>query len=90
MQPVGQLGGQVCAEMGAHHPRGDGQRDLGAGQPSAGGDHAQKQEGDEELSRMMMLEAQMMREGEDADGFDQLDGEVKKKLMKGQDEEEQD
>ena len=47
-------------------------------------------EGDEELSRMMMLEAQMMREGEDADGFDQFDGEVKKKLMKGQDEEEQD
>ena len=46
-----------------------------------------QQEGDEELSRMMMLEAQMMRGGEDADGFDQLDGEVKKK---GEDEEEQD
>ena len=48
-------------------------------------------EGDEELSRMMMLEAQMMRGGEDAaDGFDQLDGEDKKKMMKGEDEEEQD
>ena len=35
---------------------------------------------------MMMLEAQMMR-GEDADGFDDLDGDIKKK---GEDEEEQD
>ena len=47
-------------------------------------------EGDEELSRMMMLEAQMMRGGEDADGFDELDGEDKKKIKKGEDEEEQD
>ena len=47
-------------------------------------------EGDEELSRMMMLEAQMMRGGEDADGFNQLDGEDKKKVLKGEDEEEQD
>ena len=47
-------------------------------------------EGDEELSRMMMLEAQMMR-GEDGDGFDALDGDVTKKKMKGEeDEEEQD
>ena len=46
-------------------------------------------EGDEELSRMMMLEAQMMRGGEDADGFDQLDGEDKKK-GEDEDEEEQD
>ena len=45
-------------------------------------------EGDEELSRMMMLEAQMMR-GEDADGFDELDGDIDKK-KKGEDEEEQD
>ncbi len=35
-------------------------------------------EGDEELSRMMMLEAQMMR-GEDGNGFDDLDVDVKKK-----------
>ena len=45
-------------------------------------------EGDEELSRMMMLEAQMMR-AEDADGFDDLDGDIDKK-KKGEDEEEQD
>ena len=45
-------------------------------------------EGDEELSRMMMLEAQMMR-GEDADGFEDLDGDTDKK-KKGEDEEEQD
>ena len=45
-------------------------------------------EGDEELSRMMMLEAQMMRV-EDADGFEELDG-VDVKKMKVEDEEEQD
>ena len=45
-------------------------------------------EGDEELSRMMMLEAQMMR-GEDADGFDDLDGDIDKN-KKGEVEEEQD
>ena len=37
---------------------------------------------------MMMLEAQMMR-GEDAGGFDDLDGGIDKK-KKGEDEEEQD
>ena len=37
---------------------------------------------------MMMLEAQMMR-GEDADGFEELDG-VDVKKMKVEDEDEQD